>query len=101
MSRFKFRRWDGNAMRLVYTPREGDMQFTGLFDKEGVEIYEGDLLSFGRDVIEILWWDAGFHVQIVGHKLPMGKMFEIHQRGEVIGNIYESPGLLTNKGERL
>ena len=74
------------------------MQYTGLKDRNGVEIYEGDLLSFGRDVIEILWWGAGFQVQIVGHKLPMGEMFEIHQRGEVIGNIYENPELLTNKG---
>ena len=76
------------------------MQYTGLKDRNGVEIYEGDLLSAGLDVIEILWWDAGFYVQIVGNKLPTGNMFEIHQRGEVIGNIYENPELLTNKGER-
>ena len=97
--RLTIRTLDGVADESTFPDRFELVQFTGLLDKNGVDIYEGDLLSFGRDVIEILWWDAGFHVQIVGHKLPMGKMFEIHQRGEVIGNIYENPDLLTNKGE--
>jgi uncharacterized phage protein (TIGR01671 family) len=65
------------------------MQYTGLKDKNGVEIYEGDLYtmpSHGRKVhvYEVTWHRSGFIIPDVKYV-------------EVIGNIYENPELL--KGE--
>jgi len=77
------------------------MQFTGLLDKNGKEIYEGDLIliDYLRDektksVIE--WYFSGWYAksledpskQVAGY----GNLFNC-KNIEIIGNIYENPEL--------
>ncbi len=78
-------------------------QFTGLRDKNGREIYEGDLLqSVGahREIqrIAIVSWceeDTGFEAMPVGCKGEPWRLGSLNPRfWQVIGNIHENPELL-------
>jgi hypothetical protein len=64
------------------------MQFTGLHDKNGKEIYEGDILSWGAGDKSVVKWEFGGF-------LAGGRFQEIsYEKSKIIGNIYENPELL-------
>lgn len=77
------------------------MQFTGLMDKNGKEIYEGDLVSWlsERGVIEYDGkLDAGFYVNGRAGFWYWYEGREFSWKNlEVIGNIHENPELLNAK----
>ena len=65
------------------------MQFTGLLDKNGKEIYEGDIYLPRDGVKRIIEFKDGCFAE--KNSFPT---FRIELGGEVIGNIYENPELL-------
>lgn len=75
------------------------MQFTGRLDKNGKEIYEGDLIQHTRpDGIYAVEWiegACGFALRNPKHTMWMGKLCE--PLCEIIGNIWESAHLLNQK----
>ena len=111
----KFRAWDGERMKVVTaigwidtevdyisTPKASApadnfvlMQFTGLLDKNGKEIYEGDILRINNNLIEEVKWvdEDNWHGDCVVTGFVNHKAI-YHKGPEIIGNIYEHPELL-------
>ena len=65
------------------------MQYTGLKDKNGKEIYEGDIIDIGDKVVEVSDIYSFREIYLV-HGLKDGHKIY----GEIIGNIYENPELI-------
>ena len=78
------------------------MQFTGLLDKNGKEIYEGDCLGGTWEMTYVAWCDiqGGWEI-FTREKECMACFGDVHwyevvddKEKEAIGNIYETPELL-------
>ena len=101
-----------NFNKLLTLTHVEVMQFTGLHDKNGKEIYEGDVVevsgvgqSKSNLYYEVIWKDCAFLLKDCAFHLkywgPLSRLPEAAQKlsfsYEVVGNIYQNPELITLK----
>ena len=90
---------------LANQPRLELSLYTGLKDKNGKEIYEGDITQMAGKVRqprwEIVWYENGWQMKLVWIKGRLPEHYyvklssdKVIEFDEVIGNIYENPELL-------
>jgi uncharacterized phage protein (TIGR01671 family) len=114
MRDIKFRAWDtvnkkmlNDPYRAIATERINDMfcdewewlQYTGLKDKNGEEIYEGDIVEYKFIKYDVIFGDGKWLIRDL--KFPYGVRY-LYSCTEIkrIGNIYEPPELLENNNEK-
>jgi uncharacterized phage protein (TIGR01671 family) len=73
------------------------MQYTGLKDKNGKEIYEGDLLGDPTHIMfKVEFVMGSFMARNTKNDNDLRLLYYVADSLPVIGNIYENPELLTN-----
>lgn len=93
-------------------------QFTGLTDKNGNKIFEGDIvhavyqvgyvgckdIDYGIGVVKYCasyYGGASYEIEIIGESYSRVFTASLENGVEVIGNVYDNPELLKPKGEQL
>ena len=98
------------GVSIPYQPSFILMQYTGLHDKNGKEIYEGDIIEFSYDMFvgnfdtfvakgKVVFEEGAFYVEVFENERTTDDeaylLYSINlDTIEVIGNIYENKELL-------
>jgi len=119
MREIKFRAWDKETTKMIYNAEMGFnmgscfgdildevdkgkiilMQYTGLKDKNGKEIYEGDILIHAEWKVVVGWNKKRASFKLVARDgIVDAEDISMSQKYiEIIGNIYENPELMESK----
>lgn len=97
--------WDFGETNFIKFDDINLMQSTGLFDKNGKEIFEGDIITNGSSIVDVKSHPTlGFYTVVNDSERFFGSntsikdfendVEEFSSVTEIIGNIYENPELL-------
>ena len=73
------------------------MQYTNLKDKNGKEIYEGDIVKNNDEIWDLYYDEGAWKMGLNGKRTNNDHLFLLEpQHSEIIGNRFENPELLAS-----
>ena len=94
------RKIKGSSNDIIEVPKVQLMQYTGLLDKNGKEIYEGDILRSDVHIVTVVYTDESASFDLETIKKGLMGMAGVNSILEIIGNIYENPELMEASDEK-
>lgn len=92
----------GAAITFLDKENKKILQFTGLRDKNGYEIYDGDIVNLKGDLYTVSWNGcfSSFDMTNIDKAKQYKDLYILNknfEKSEIVGNIYQNRELLYNK----
>ena len=72
-------------------------EYTGLTDKNGKRIFEGDIISGRGDTYKVMFYEGVFQVENSHYITGLYVAIHMDKINEVVGNIYDNPEMLEDE----
>lgn len=100
--------YNNGEIQLIRMSQYKPVFCTGLKDKNGKLIYNGDIVKIDDEIFVIIYWRGEFTAESIDNAIPQEERVHMNWYNfcypnnlpilpEVIGNIYENPELLEDK----